>query len=133
MASYDDKAAYDSVIAKLSKVPPLVTASEVDTLTSMLASCARGEKFIIQGGDCAERFMDCDGERIETQIKLMVQMGAVVEAATGVPAVRVCRLAGQYGKPRSSPVEKHPTLGEVSAVPVSPERDDASARSSHCG
>jgi len=113
MAQYDDKAAYDSVIAKLSKVPPLVTASEVDTLTSMLASCARGEKFIIQGGDCAERFMDCDGERIETQIKLMVQMGAVVEAATGVPAVRVCRLAGQYGKPRSSPVEKHPTLGEI--------------------
>jgi len=113
MATYDDKAAYDAVIAKLSKVPPLVTAYEVDNLTTMLASCARGEKFIIQGGDCAERFMDCDGDRIETQLKLMVQMGAVVEAATGVKAVRVCRLAGQYGKPRSSPVEKHPELGEI--------------------
>jgi len=113
MATYDNKAEYDAVIAKLSKVPPLVRAHEVDSLTSLLASCARGERFIIQGGDCAERFVDCDGSRIETQVKLVVQMGAIVEAATGVPAVRVCRLAGQYGKPRSSPVEKHPTLGEI--------------------
>ena len=113
MATYDDKAAYDAVISKLSKVPPLVRAAEVDELTSELAKAARGEKFIIQGGDCAERFVDCTEERLETQLKLMVQMGAIVEAAAGVPAVRVCRLAGQYGKPRSSPVEKHPTMGEI--------------------
>jgi len=113
MASYEDKALYDSVIAKLSKVPPLVTAYEVDNLTSLLAECGKGLKFIIQGGDCAERFLDCNGEYVEDQVKLIVQMGAIVEAATGVPSVRICRLAGQYGKPRSSPVEKHPTLGEI--------------------
>ena len=113
MASYDDKAAYDSVIAKLSKVPPLVTASEVDTLTSMLASCARGEKFIVQGGDCAERFMDCTADYLEAQLKLIVQMGALMESATGMPTVRVARMAGQYGKPRSSPVEKHASFGEI--------------------
>lgn len=113
MATYDDKALYDITMAKLSSLPPLVTAYEVDNLTSLLAQCARGDKFIIQGGDCAERFVDCNADYTTAQIKLVVQMGAVFETATGVPPVRVCRIAGQYGKPRSSPVEKHPTLGEI--------------------
>ena len=98
MASYEDKAEYDAVIAKMSKLPPLVQASEVDMLTAQLAAAGRGQAFVIQGGDCAERFIDCDGDRLEQQLKLVVQMGAILEAATGVKAVRVARLAGQYGK-----------------------------------
>jgi 3-deoxy-7-phosphoheptulonate synthase len=113
MAEYDDKAQYAKVMDKLSKVPPLVHALEVDKLQADLAAASRGEKFIIQGGDCAERFIDCEGDRLEKNLKLIVQMGALVEAATGVPALRISRIAGQYGKPRSSPTEKHPTMGEI--------------------
>ena len=105
MASYEDKAAYDAVIAKLSKLPPLVQAGEVDELRALLASSARGERFLIQGGDCAERFIDCEGGRLEAQLKVMMQMGALFEHATGVPTVRIARVAGQYGKPRSKPTE----------------------------
>ena len=73
MAEYDDKELYAKVMGKLSKVPPLVHAVEVDKLIAELAKCASGEKFIIQGGDCAERFMDCEGDRLEANLRLIVQ------------------------------------------------------------
>lgn len=113
MATYEDKAAYGAVMDKLPKVPPLVQANEVDSLREALAGAARGERFIIQGGDCAERFVDCEGDRLEAQLKVMVQMGALVEHATGMPVVRVARIAWQYGKPRSKPTESHPTMGDI--------------------
>jgi len=113
MATYEDQAAYAAVMDKLSKVPPLVQPSEVDSLRAALAAAARGERFLIQGGDCAERFMDCEGGRLEKQLKMLVQMGALMEQATGMPVVRIARIAGQYGKPRSKPTESHPTMGEI--------------------
>ena len=113
MADYEDKTTYTAVIDKLSKVPPLVHATEVDALQEELAAAARGEKFIIQGGDCAERFMDCEPERLDAQLKVMVQMGALMQSATGLGTVRVARIAGQYGKPRSKPMETVAGVGEV--------------------
>jgi len=113
MAEYEDKKAYAAVIDKLSKVPPLVQPSEVDNLTALLAKAGRGEMFIIQGGDCAERFIDCEADRLDAQLKLVVQMGALLTEATGMPTVRIARIAGQYGKPRSKPMESHPTMGEI--------------------
>jgi len=113
MATYEDQEAYSKVISKLSALPPLVMASEVDQLTALLAAAGRGQRFIVQGGDCAERFIDCAGERLDTQLKLVVQMGAIVEASSGKPAVRIARIAGQYGKPRSKPTETVPGYGEI--------------------
>jgi 3-deoxy-7-phosphoheptulonate synthase len=113
MAEYEDKDEYALVMAKLSKVPGLIQAAEADRLMSQLASAARGESFIIQGGDCAERFMDCEPDRLEAQLKMMVQMGAIVESATSMPVVRIARIAGQYGKPRSKPTENVPGFGEI--------------------
>ena len=113
MAEYEDKANYAKVIEKLSKVPPLVHHAEVDRLTAELAEAGRGQRFIIQGGDCAERFIDCEGDRLDAQVKLIVQMGALLEGATGVKSVKVARLAGQYGKPRSKPMETVAGVGEV--------------------
>jgi len=113
MATYEDQEQYGKVIAKLSKVPGLIHYAEADQLREQLASAARGEAFIIQGGDCAERFMDCEPDRLEAQLKLIVQMGAIVETATKLPAVRISRIAGQYGKPRSKPTETVAGFGEI--------------------
>eukprot|EP00966_Prymnesium_polylepis_P188393 4365939-Prymnesium_polylepis.1 len=87
--------------------------SEVDNLIAQLATAGRGESFIVQGGDCAERFMDCEGGRLDAQVQMMVQIGAIVSASTGKPCVRLCRLAGQYGKPRSKPTETVAGFGEI--------------------
>lgn len=113
MAEYEDKALEASVLAKLSKLPPLVQPAECDQLKAMLAQAAEGKAFIVQGGDCAERFMDCEAERLEAQLKVLVQMGAIVGEATGVPPVVIARIAGQYGKPRSKPTETVEGYGEI--------------------
>ena len=113
MAEYEDKAAYGTVVDKLAKVPPLVHSDEVDALTELLAKAARGEAFIIQGGDCAERFLDCEGDRLDAQLRLMLQMSSLLEASTGLKAVPIARIAGQYGKPRSKPTETVAGVGEV--------------------
>lgn len=113
MATYEDAELHSAVMDKLSKVPGLVLPSEVDSLTNVLAAAGRGERFIVQGGDCAERFMDCEAERISAQLAVITQMGAIVQGATGRPAVRIARMAGQYGKPRSKPTEKVEGWGEI--------------------
>merc|ERR1712187_977217 len=94
---WEDKALAHSVLGKLGSLPPLVQPREADRLKELLASAGRGERFLVQGGDCAERFIDCDADRLEAQVKLILQMGMVTEHITGKPAVCICRIAGQYG------------------------------------
>jgi len=113
MAEWDDKAAAAKVMAKLSSLPPLVQPKETDRLKALIAEAGRGEGFIVQGGDCAERFIDCTGDRLETQLKLMLHMSMVMEHVTGKKTQCVCRIAGQYGKPRSKPTEVVDGHGEI--------------------
>lgn len=113
MAEWEDKEAAAKALSKLGRLPPLVQPAEVDSLKQRLAAAGRGEAFVVQGGDCAERFDECEGERLETQAKLMIQLGLIVKQVLQKPPVVVCRIAGQYGKPRSSPTEKVEGVGEV--------------------
>merc|ERR1712187_694739 len=109
----EDKALAHSVLGKLGSLPHLVQPREADRLKELLAEAGRGESFLIQGGDCAERFVDCEAGRLEAQVKLILQMGMVTEHITSKPAVCICRIAGQYGKPRSKPTEVVEGVGEV--------------------
>lgn len=113
MAEWEDKAAAEAVLKKLGRLPPLVQASETERLKSQLAAAGRGERFLIQGGDCAERFMDCEGDRLEQQLKLILQMGMIGEYVSGKPPLCIARVAGQYGKPRSKPTETVAGFGEI--------------------
>jgi len=113
MAEYEDTELTAKVLDKLSKLPPLVQPSEVEALKKLMGMAGRGKRFIIQGGDCAERFVDCESERLEAQIKLMLQMGMVHEEITLTAPVCIARIAGQYGKPRSKPTEVVEGHGEI--------------------
>jgi len=113
MAVYDDKEATKKALDKLSTLPPLINPNEADRLQTLLAEAGQGKRFIVQGGDCAERFMDCNGERLEAQVKMMLQLGMIIEQVTGTPALTICRIAGQYGKPRSKPTETVEGYGEI--------------------
>jgi len=113
MAEWEDKAVSEKVLAKLGKLPGLVQPAECDRLKALLADAGRGERFIIQGGDCAERFLDCEPERLEQQLKLVLQMGMIVGQVSGKKTVKICRIAGQYGKPRSKPTETVEGWGEI--------------------
>jgi len=113
MAEWEDKAAAAAALAKLGTLPPLVHPAEADRLKALLAEAGRGECFIVQGGDCAERFQDCEGGRLEAQLELLTQMGLIVEHTTGTPTCCIARIAGQYGKPRSKPTETVEGFGEI--------------------
>ncbi|MGQ0465410.1 MAG: class II 3-deoxy-7-phosphoheptulonate synthase [Sporichthyaceae bacterium] len=103
---YPDPAAVERVAAELRALPPLVFAGECDRLKARLAQVARGEAFLLQGGDCAEAFHDCSADNLRAKLKTLLQMAAVLTYAGSVPVVKIGRFAGQYAKPRSSNVEK---------------------------
>lgn len=86
-------------------LPPLVHPTEVESLKRQLVEVERGERFLLQGGDCAERFADCAQATIEAKLKIILQMSLVLVWGAKIPTVRIGRVAGQYGKPRSKPTE----------------------------
>ncbi|SNT22578.1 class II 3-deoxy-7-phosphoheptulonate synthase [Rhodococcoides kyotonense] len=86
----------------LESVPPITVASEVESLSDQLAAVARGEAFLLQGGDCAETFVDNTEPHIKGNIRTLLQMAVVLTYGASMPVVKVGRIAGQYAKPRSS-------------------------------
>jgi 3-deoxy-7-phosphoheptulonate synthase len=102
---WPDPAQVQAVAAELSKLPPLVFAGECDQLRSRLAAVARGEAFLLQGGDCAETFSGATAEDVRNKLKTLLQMAVVLTYAASVPVVKIGRMAGQFAKPRSKPVE----------------------------
>jgi 3-deoxy-7-phosphoheptulonate synthase len=89
----------------LESVPPVVLPPEVDRLKERLADVAEGRAFLLQGGDCAETFVDNTEPHIRATIRTLLQMAVVLTYGASMPVVKVGRIAGQYAKPRSSPVD----------------------------
>jgi 3-deoxy-7-phosphoheptulonate synthase len=104
-AIYPDPAHLEQIVQTISHLPPLVTPWEVDALRAKLARAARGEMFLLHGGDCAESFDQCDPVAIAAKLKILLQMSLVLIYAAQKPVVRVGRIAGQYAKPRSAAEE----------------------------
>jgi 3-deoxy-7-phosphoheptulonate synthase len=102
---WPDPVALKTVAATLAEVPPLVQPGECDNLRERLAAVARGEAFLLQGGDCAETFAANTAEGIRGKVRTLLQMAVVLTYGASVPVVKVGRLAGQYAKPRSADIE----------------------------
>lgn len=104
-SDYPDMAELSRVETDLRRMPPLVFAGEARRLKGKLADVAAGKAFLLQGGDCAESFKEFHADNIRDLFRLILQMAVVLTFAGGKPVVKVGRMAGQFGKPRSSPVE----------------------------
>ena len=105
MPEFPDPAAAAEVEAELSKYPPLVFAGEARKLKRALADVARGNAFLLQGGDCAESFAEFSADNIRDTFRVLLQMAVVLTYSAKVPVVKLGRMAGQMAKPRSSPTE----------------------------
>jgi 3-deoxy-7-phosphoheptulonate synthase len=99
---YPDPAALDRVLAELRTLPPLVTSWEIVNLRQQLAEAAAGKRFVLQAGDCAERFADCTPSRVTNMLKVLLQASLVLVVGAQKPVTRIGRFAGQYAKPRSA-------------------------------
>ncbi|HOW65505.1 MAG TPA: 3-deoxy-7-phosphoheptulonate synthase class II [Candidatus Paceibacterota bacterium] len=102
---YADPAALKRVLAELSRLPPLVTSWEVESLKQQMAEAAQGRRFLLQGGDCSENFIDCESGAIASKLKILLQMSLVLVQGSHKKIIRVGRFAGQYAKPRSTDTE----------------------------
>jgi 3-deoxy-7-phosphoheptulonate synthase len=102
---YPDAEALQQALDHVASLPPLVTSWEAENLKAELAEAARGNRFLLQGGECAETFADCRADVITSRLKIMLQMSLVLTYGLNTPVTRVGRFAGQYAKPRSSPTQ----------------------------
>ena len=130
LPAYEDAEALAESVATLERLPPLVTSFEVERLKSQLAAAQRGERLVLQGGDCAETLADCTPDVITRKLKILLQMSLVLIHGAARPVVRIGRFAGQYAKPRSQPTEKREgvELPSYFGDLVNREPFDASAR-----
>ncbi len=103
--AYPDQQALATALEEIRGLPPLVTSMEILALKRQLADAAEGKRFLLQGGDCAESFSDCDSGTISSRLKVLLQMSVVLIHGLRMPVVRVGRFAGQYAKPRSTDAE----------------------------
>ena len=100
--TWPDPQALRAAVAELAAYPPLVFAGECDVMRERMAAAARGEAFVLMGGDCAETFAGATANNIRDRIKTVLQMAAVLTYGASVPVVKVGRMAGQYAKPRNA-------------------------------
>ncbi|WP_045760415.1 class II 3-deoxy-7-phosphoheptulonate synthase [Xanthomonas albilineans] len=105
MPVYPDPQALEETLGELRELPPLVTSWEIFSLKKQLAEAQEGKRFLLQGGDCAENFSDCESSTISNRLKVLLQMSLVLVHGLRLPVVRVGRYAGQYAKPRSADTE----------------------------
>ena len=107
---WPDGAALERATAELRALPPLVFAGEARTLTETLATAQDGRAFLLVAGDCAESFEAFSADAIRDKLRVILQMSVVLTYGSGRPTVKVGRMAGQFTKPRSSPVEVRDTV-----------------------
>lgn len=107
---WPDSTAVAAASAEVAALPPLVFAGEVDQLRERLGAAARGEAFLLQGGDCAETFAGATATQIRDRVKTILQMAVVLTYGASMPVIKMGRMAGQFAKPRSSDFE---TRGDV--------------------
>jgi len=103
--SYPDADALEAALEELRRLPPLVTSWEVNALKAQLAEAQAGRRFVLQGGDCAESFADCESGLIANRLKVLLQMSLVLVHGLKTRVTRIGRFAGQYAKPRSTDTE----------------------------
>jgi len=107
---WPDAGALDRALKQLANLPPLVFAGEARNLTADLAEVQAGNAFLLQAGDCAESFYEFSADAIRDKLKVILQMAVVLTYGSGVPTVKLGRIAGQFAKPRSAGTE---TVGDV--------------------
>jgi 3-deoxy-7-phosphoheptulonate synthase len=133
--TYPDVAALQTALGELGRLPPLVTSWEILSLKRQLGEAQEGKRFLLQGGDCAESFSDCESGLISNRLKVLIQMSVVLVYGLRLPVVRVGRFAGQYAKPRSTDTETRDGVtlpsyrGDIINAPeFSPEAREAQPR-----
>lgn len=99
---YNDEKKLNQILSEISNSAPLIFAGEADSLKDDFKKAARGEAFILMGGDCAETFREFKVENIMNTYRVLLQMTLIFMYSMSKPVIKIGRMAGQFAKPRSS-------------------------------
>ncbi|MCX4824946.1 3-deoxy-7-phosphoheptulonate synthase [Streptomyces sp. NBC_01142] len=102
---WGDDPSLDDVRLDLSRMPTLVDVDAVRRLRALLMEAAAGHLQVLQTGDCAEDPAESTPDDVTRKVALLDVLAGTMKLASAKPVLRVGRIAGQYGKPRSSPTE----------------------------
>jgi 3-deoxy-7-phosphoheptulonate synthase len=102
---WPDQISVERVTGEIARQPPLVLPAEIQELQRSLATVSSGGAFLLQAGDCAERFSSCTEQDVRSKLRVILQLAILLTYGAGVPVVKVGRIAGQFAKPRSKPTE----------------------------
>jgi 3-deoxy-7-phosphoheptulonate synthase len=102
---WPDIKSYDLILSKLKSLPALVFSGETRNLKEKLVEVNKGNSFILQAGNCAESFSECNGPEIHNYMRIMWAMTDILEKKSRKQVIKIGRIAGQYAKPRSSDLE----------------------------
>ncbi|WBB61652.1 3-deoxy-7-phosphoheptulonate synthase [Streptomyces sp. WMMC500] len=111
---WEDAGQVRRVRETLAAAPPLVTGDGAARLRRALTDVAEGRAHLIQAGDCAEDPAESTPYHVRRKSALIDALAGTAAEATGRPVLRIGRIAGQFAKPRSKPVEQ---IGDVT-LPV---------------
>jgi len=100
---------YNNIINEIATYPPLIFSKESEVLKQYLADASEGKNFVIQGGDCAETFIDFNSKSIRDKLKILLQMSVIIAHGASSNVIRIGRMAGQFAKPRSLEFETRDT------------------------
>ncbi len=103
--TYNDNNLLADVQNQLATLPTLIEHNEVALLHQHFINVFHGQAFIIQMGDCAERFADACQNVTHYKYEQLIFFKRLVERVLKIPVITVGRIAGQYAKPRSSTTE----------------------------
>lgn len=102
---WPDSGNLNRVVEKLNCLPALIFSEESRQLKSEISGVNSGDHFVLQAGNCAERFSDCNGPKIHNFLRIYNQLAMIIHLVSGRKVIQVGRVAGQYAKPRSSKYE----------------------------
>jgi 3-deoxy-7-phosphoheptulonate synthase len=103
---WPDEGELQRVLKQMESLPPLVFAGEARDLTAELGEVAEGRAFLLQAGDCAEAFDTFTADSVRDRLRVILQMAVVLTYSSGLPTVKIGRIAGQFAKPRSAATER---------------------------
>ena len=99
---YSNKIELDGVIHELENKSPLIFSGEAEDLKKELIDVSNRNGFILMGGDCAETFREYSVNSIIDNYNIFLQMTLILMYGSGMPVVKIGRMAGQFAKPRSN-------------------------------
>jgi 3-deoxy-7-phosphoheptulonate synthase len=102
---WPDPCTVERIVSDISQLPALIPPAEIRDLQRLLATVASGRAFLLQAGDCAERFESCTEQGVRGKLRVILQLAILLTYGAGLPVVKVGRIAGQFAKPRSQPQE----------------------------